>query len=57
MKNLFLSCTVLFASGVAQAAVEAAPAEQGSSPYLIVLAAVALIGTITHRRNKRKARS
>lgn len=56
MKKLFLSGAVLFVSGAAQAAV-AAPAESGSSPYLLILAAVALIGTITRRRNKLKARS
>jgi len=57
MKRFLLLCVALLASGIAQAAQVAATSNQEPSPYLLVLAAVALIGTIAHRRNKLKARS
>lgn len=57
MKRFLLLCVALLVSGIAQATQVAAPADQEPSPYLLVLAAVALIGTIAHRRNKLKARA
>ena len=57
MKQFLIVVGVLLASGVAQAAQVAASVHEEPSPYLLVLAGVALIGTIAHRRNKLKARS
>ncbi|WP_158558837.1 hypothetical protein [Rhodoferax lacus] len=57
MKRFLLLCVALLASGIAQAAQVAATANAEPSPYLLVLAGVALIGTIAHRRNKLKARA
>jgi hypothetical protein len=57
MKKFVLVCGVLFVSGMAQAAQAVAQGEAEASPYWLMLAGVALIGTIAHRRNKLKARS
>lgn len=54
MKNFVLACATLLLSGVVHAAV-AETGDSGSSPYLLALAGVALVGTIAHRRNKRKS--
>ena len=57
MKQILLVCCGLFAAGVAGAAQVVMNAEPETSPYLLVLAGLALICTIAHRRNKLKARS
>jgi hypothetical protein len=57
MKKILLVCGALFATGLVQAAQVAVQSDSEPSPYLLVLAGVALIGTIAHRRNKLKARS
>jgi hypothetical protein len=56
MKKFLLTAALLLLTSLAQAAT-AAPADSEPSPYLLVLAGVALMGTIVHRRNKLKARS
>ena len=56
MKRFVLLCGVLLASGFAQAAQVQASMDSEPSPYLLVLAGCALIGTIAHRRNKAKSR-
>lgn len=55
MKRFLVLCGVLFTSCLAQAATASTASEP--SPYLLVLAGVALIGTIAHRRNKAKSRT
>lgn len=58
MKRFVVLFGVLFASCLAQAATAAASSTASEpSPYLLVLAGVALIGTIVHRRNKAKSRT
>ena len=57
MKQILVVSCLLLASGVAQATQILANTESETSPYLLVLAGIALIGTIAHRRNKLKARS
>ena len=59
MKRFMVLCGVLFTSCLAQAATVTASSSASSepSPYLLVLAGVALIGTIAHRRNKAKSRT
>ena len=57
MKKVFCVCAGLLVAGMAQAAQAAVKVEAEPSPYLLLLAGVALIGTIAHRRNKLKARS
>lgn len=56
MKKFVLPSVAMLVSGLAQAATVVS-SDSEPSPYLIVLAAVALIGTIAHRRSKLKARS
>lgn len=57
MKQFLLVCGVLFSSGMAQAAQVAVATDTEPSSLLLVLAGVALIGTIAHRRSKLKART
>lgn len=58
MKRSMVLLAVLFTSCLAQAATTAAASTASEpSPYLLVLAGVALIGTIAHRRNKAKSRT
>lgn len=56
MKRFLIVCGAMFVTCMAQATPVQAAANSEPSSYLLVLAGVALIGTIAHRRNKAKSR-
>ena len=56
MKRFLIVCGAMLVTCMAQATPVQATANSEPSSYLLVLAGVALIGTIAHRRNKAKSR-